>query len=400
MGGIGAIVSTPASLEATEPKFDQETEPETPIASATTPYGCKSDGALQPNTTAGDAVMRDRQLTLIGTFDTPQQAKATWQTLQNQLRPDDVASLFGQTLFISTFNTNTQDQVSSVLTEAGATVFTEDRFEDRGTVLKFIAEAPTEEQALQMVVELSNFFILKDIFYEYQFAAPWDSTANFTPEQLSQQANARYTYAQLLQAQEDTYLQQTGPKFFWLQTIVAYFIGNDQWSQSLNQEWLTEHQQIQKEAALQLLGGDDAPIDRETVYLFVAAIDLEIEQTQLGYTNALQFEATQDEAAVTSQRSASDSLNARLADVHDQLATRMGAVSDPARTINEQAVADYWLYGDVIHSGTTVSIDNLVSYQTPETLPAIATYFCEQGFSHIRYSLEADTELWGEDAAY
>ncbi len=402
IAGIGAAVSTLASLEVPEPALVPEAELEMPIASATTPHSCKTDGALQTVTPGSDTVMRDRQLTLIGTFDTSEQAQATWQTLQTQLGPDDAASLWGQTLFIATFNTHTQDQVSSVLNAAGVTVLTEDLLTDRGTALRFTAEAPHEERAAQVAEELSNFFILKDRLYEYSVTAPWDSTTHLTSEARSQQANARYTYAQLLQAEEDTYLQQTGPKFVWLQTIVAYLIGNDQWAHSASNAWMTEHYQMQKEMAQQLLNSDDEQIDGETVHLFLEAIDLETQKVQVDYPETLQFEeAEAEEAAMKAYRQRLESLNERIAEVQDQVAARMGMLPhfSEANT-NEDTMTDYWLYGDVAQSGKTVRIENLISYQTQETLPAIAAYFCNQRFSNVRYTLESDTELWSEDEEY
>ncbi|MEL7313774.1 MAG: site-2 protease family protein [Cyanobacteria bacterium J06559_3] len=403
IGGIGAVFSTPIILDATETELAQETELATPIASATTPHFCKTNGTLQTASTGKDAVMRDRQLTLIGTFETSEHAQATWQTLQPQLGPDDSVSLFGQTLFVSTSNTQTQDRVSSAFNAAGARVHTEDLFADSGTVLRFTAEAVDDEQATQVAEELSDFFTLRDRLYEYSLSAPWEEDpAHLMPEVQLQQANARYTYAQLLHAEEDAYLQQTGPRFFWLQTIVAYLIGNDQWAHSASNAWTTEHYQMQKEAAQQLLHSSDEQIDKETIHLFLGKIDLEIQQIQVGYTEILELDESEDaEAAIEAYEQRLESLDQRVVEVQDQIAARLGATSNPSdNDTHEDALADYWMYGDVARSSATVSIEDLVSYQTQETLPAIAAYFCEQGFTNIRYSLESDAELWAEDQEY
>ncbi|NEQ45957.1 MAG: hypothetical protein F6K00_21390 [Leptolyngbya sp. SIOISBB] len=396
IGGIAAIILTPTASEATETELADDIELATLSARATTPHVCQADIALQTATVNENAaVMSDLQITLIGTLDTPEQAQAVWQTLQPQLKSNDSASLFGQTIFVSTFNTQTQEQVGAALDAAAATVLTEDLLAGRGTVVRMTAEAPNEQQATQVTEELSSFFTVSENFTHSEDAvsigplrAPWDPpTTEHPPEELVQQANARYTYAQLIAAQEDTYLQSLSPNFSWVKGIVGSMIGHDGWATSADQRWFAELYQAQRAAAQQLLDSREKRIDADTVALFLEELDLENQQMALGYAYV---QEKHDEEAYT--RSMED-LHQRLLNVQERLAERIGAyyfVREEDRE-NIEAYAEiplsYSLYGEVAQSGLTVSIEELVSYQTQATLPAIAAYFCERQFSNVRYDL-------------
>ena len=391
VGGIAAIMATPNAIEATETELIDPTESAVPITNASTPYSCQADGTQQTTITQNNAVMRDRQITLIGTFDTPAQAQATWQTLQPQLQSEDSARLFGQTIFVSTFNTQTQQQVDAILDAAAATVLAEDWLSGDSTVIRITAEAPNHQQATTVAESLSNFFTVADYIHFAQLRAPWDTQTTLEPEQLWQQTKARYTYAQLVKAEETAYSQITYPNLAWLQMIAGHMIGQERWATSAHQKWMTELYQAQRAAAQQLLDSGENRIDVETVNLFLAELSLQQQQMESGYAYYYEDDEGADEKRMAT-------FDQQLTDLQTRLSERLGANYLP----NEEEIghleyadnlAAYWLYGEVKQSGTTVNIEELASSQTQETLPAIVAYLCDRQFSNIRYHLADQSEM-------
>ena len=84
--------------------------------------------------------------------------------------------------------------------------------------------------------------------------------------------------------------------------------------------------------------------------------------------------------------------------VRKQLGKRVGESAVRAGN-NPDDDMKFWLSGEVNHSGTMLGIQRLMSHQTQDLLPAIATYLCDRQFSNIRYELEnPSSALFDEEA--
>jgi|GEM_PF-1346658 len=396
VGLVGGVVTIWSALAHYRPAIDafQEPEPESSVQTLAISHPCGTVSPAQ-DTKIGEATtpMADRQIILIGTFATVEQARTVWQEIRSSLEPTDSGKRFGLSVFAATANTATRDRVNRKLKTAGATVLIENPHSDRFMTVRIAAEAPDAQRAMQSADELANFFDLSGSFT--QLRAPWDSTAHLTAEQQTLQTNARYTYVQLLTAQQQVFSQLTSPPFFPFRMLVATLTRNRQWMESMLRQQQNELYLLQRQAVQQLQNSGDERLDGETINLFLDKLKLQNRKVHLSYVGS--FDQNQISTGIPAQDW--EALQASIQAVQDRLAARMGKSSAPPETSQDDST-EYWLAGQVKQSGTRLSVEQLRSNQIDRVLPAIATYFCQQQFSNISYDLELQQDLWDDDEDY
>ena len=355
-------------------------------------------------------VMRDRQITLIATFETEAIAQSVLTTLQPLLIPSDHALAFGQSVLVATVSQRTQSQFESVTTSQGGTLFPADNL-DYGVSIYIDAEAP-DEQAAKQVAQTFWFFETIGMYdVSYVPPMPWESIA-LDPEQQALSQRAKYTYRRLKRVEEETWGTTPIKGYLW-KSILATITRNPQWITDEQKKMMENQIKGVRNGINELLESNDPLLDPETLTLYLQQANLQHELNLLQMDDIWpqqsdgeleEGEPEQGKRSTSDDASAQDQeqLQATLYDVHQRLGQRIWQTS--SRYAQDDAAADLttleydnsrpWFNGYVQYDGTEVHFKALNFSSVSEMLPEMVEYLCDRQFTNIRYTFVDGAEIW------
>ena len=369
-------------------------------------YSCPNlDAAPLPLGAENSDVMRDRQVTLMATFETEAIAQSVLATLQPSLIPSDRALVFGQSVLVSTVSQTTQSQFESVTSDQEGQLLPIDDLEF-GVSIYIDAEAPDEQTAKQVAQTFWFFETLGLYDASYVPPMPWESPT-LTPDQQALSQRAKYTYRRLKRIEEDAWGNAPIKGYLW-KSILAAVTRNPQWITGEQKKMMEKQIKAVRNGVKALLESDDPHLDPETLNLYLQHANLQHELSQLQMDELWQqpsdVGAQEGEFSAPTQANLQEQeqLYTTVYQVQQRLGQRMWQTS--SRYAPDEAPIDPtalefdpnrpWFNGYVQYEGTQMQFHELNFSSVSEMLPEMTQYLCDRQFTNIRYTFVNGAEVW------